>query len=111
MPYVEVLQKYAVFSGRAKRTEFWLFALIHAIIISVLITLSLVAGGLFGIVYLLYVLGTVIPAIAVSIRRLHDTGRSGWWLLIGLIPFGAFVLLVFYVMGSSEDNGYGPRPA
>ena len=111
MLYVEVLQKYAVFDGRAKRSEYWLYALIHSIVIAVLLLLASVIA-LFGVVYLLYALGTLIPSLAVSVRRLHDIGRSGWWVLLVLVPVvGAIALLIFYVIGSDEDNAYGPRPA
>ena len=112
MPYVEVLQKYAVFDGRAKRSEYWLFTLIQLIIFTVLYALFFAVGQLFLVVYLLYALATLIPSLAVAVRRLHDTGRSGWWFLIGLVPFvGLIVLIVFMVMESADDNEYGPRPA
>jgi uncharacterized membrane protein YhaH (DUF805 family) len=112
MPYIEVLQKYAVFSGRAKRTEYWLWVLFTSIIEAVLLALSVVIGEWFLIVAYLYVLATVIPSLAVGARRLHDTRRSGWWQLIGLVPLiGPIVLLIFFVMGSDDDNQYGPRPA
>ena len=111
MPYVEVLQKYAVFDGRAKRTEYWMFTLIQVVIAVVLAALSSVVGEWFLVVYLLYVLATLLPSLAVTVRRLHDTGRSGWWILIGLVPLiGAIVLIIFMVMESADDNEYGPRP-
>lgn len=115
--YLEVLQKYAVFSGRARRKEYWFFVLFN-IIIS--IVLSIVDGmigsfnseGGIGLLSGIYSLAVLIPGIAVSVRRLHDTNRSGWWLLISLIPLiGAIVLLVFMVQDSQEgDNQYGPNP-
>ena len=112
MPYVEVLQKYAVFDGRAKRSEYWLFTLIQIIIFTVLYALFLAAGQLFLVVYWLYALATLIPSLAVTVRRLHDTGRSGWWILIGLVPLvGLIVLIIFMVMESADDNEHGPRPA
>jgi uncharacterized membrane protein YhaH (DUF805 family) len=111
MPYIEVLQKYAVFSGRAKRSEYWLFVLFHVIITTVLLALAGVAEQLLFL-YILYILATVIPSLAVGARRLHDTRRSGWWQLIGLVPLvGWIVLLIFFVTGSDGDNQYGPRPA
>ena len=115
--YLTVLQKYAVFEGRARRAEFWFFGLFNGIISIVLGILgAMIAGGdtdhpaLF--ISNLYGLAVLLPSLAVSVRRLHDTGRSGWWLLIGLIPIvGAVVLLVFYVQDSdSGDNEYGPNP-
>ncbi|NLC70306.1 MAG: DUF805 domain-containing protein [Desulfuromonadaceae bacterium] len=109
--YLEVMKKYAVFSGRARRTEYWMFFLINLLIA---IGISLVEGilGSPGVVGSLYSLAVVIPGIAVSMRRLHDTGRSGWWLLIGLIPLlGAIVLLVFMVQeGNPGPNQYGASP-
>ena len=112
MPYVEVLQKYAVFDGRAKRSEYWLFTLVQIIIFTVLAALSSVVGEWFLGVYFLYFLATLLPSLAVTVRRLHDTGRSGWWILIGLVPLiGAIILIIFMVMESANDNEYGPRPA
>jgi uncharacterized membrane protein YhaH (DUF805 family) len=109
--YVEVLKKYAVFSGRARRKEYWMFFLFNIIIAFVLGFIEGLAGssGLIGIFYSLAVL---FPGIAVSVRRLHDTDRSGWWLLIGLVPIvGAIVLLVFMVFDSqSGQNQYGEYP-
>ena len=109
--YLEVLKKYAVFSGRARRKEYWMFFLFNLIILFVI---GLVEGfaGSPGIVGMLYSLGVLIPGIAVSVRRLHDTDRSGWWILIGLVPLiGAIVLLVFMVLDSKPDeNQYGPNP-
>jgi uncharacterized membrane protein YhaH (DUF805 family) len=114
--YLEVLKKYAVFNGRARRKEYWLFTLFNLII-------SLVLGLLDGALGLadksgwgplggIYSLAILIPALAVSVRRLHDTGRSGWWLLIALAPcIGGIVLLVFMIEDSHlGENQYGPNP-
>ena len=109
--YLDVLKKYAVFSGRARRAEFWWFVLGNLI---VSIVLSIIDGilGSNGILGLIYSVGVLLPSIGVSIRRLHDTDRSGWWLLIGLIPLiGFLVLLYFYVQdGDPQPNQYGPSP-
>jgi uncharacterized membrane protein YhaH (DUF805 family) len=109
--YLEVLKKYAVFSGRARRKEYWTFLLFNIIIGLVLGGIAWLAGGpdVLGSIYSLVVL---IPGIAVSVRRLHDTDRSGWWLLIGLIPLiGAIVLLVLMAQDSQPGaNQYGPNP-
>ena len=109
--YLEVLKKYAVFSGRARRKEYWIFLLFNIIIGLVLGGIAWLAGGpdVLGSIYGLVVL---IPGIAVSVRRLHDTDRSGWWLLIGLIPLiGTIVLLVFMAQDSQPGaNQYGPNP-
>jgi uncharacterized membrane protein YhaH (DUF805 family) len=115
--YLEVLKKYAVFDGRARRKEYWYFTLFNFLAFFMLTFIDSVIGsfnydvgiGLFGGIYSLSVL---IPAIAVSVRRLHDTDRSGWWLLIELIPIiGTIVLLIFMVQDSQQgDNQYGPNP-
>jgi uncharacterized membrane protein YhaH (DUF805 family) len=114
--YIGVLKKYAVFQGRARRKEYWMFVLFN-IIVSVVLhildrvlgTASEAGGGLLGGIYALAVL---IPSIAVTVRRLHDTGRSGWWILIVLVPLvGWIVLLVFMVLDSQPgSNEYGPNP-
>ncbi len=109
--YTEVLKKYAVFSGRARRTEYWMFFLINFIITFVLGFVE----GLFkgpGVLGMVYSLGVLVPSIAVGVRRLHDTGRSGWWLLISFVPLiGAIVLLVYMVQDSqAAENSYGPNP-
>ena len=109
--YLAVLKKYAVFNGRAQRKEYWLFFLFNIIIAFVLGFIDGLIGSQ-GVLGLLYSLAVLIPSIAVSIRRLHDTERSGWWLLIGLIPLiGAIVLLVFMVQDSKPgQNQYGANP-
>lgn len=99
-----------VFEGRARRTEYWMFTLFNVIISVVLSVIdSSLNLGFLGVIYSLAVL---LPGLAVSVRRLHDTGRSGWWLLIGLVPFiGAIVLLVFMLIDSEpRENQYGPNP-
>jgi uncharacterized membrane protein YhaH (DUF805 family) len=108
--YLAVLKKYATFSGRARRQEFWMFALINFVIAVILSALDMALG--IGLLSGLYALGVLIPSIAVGARRLHDTGRTGWWQLIALIPFiGVIVLIIFFVMDSNPgDNQYGPNP-
>jgi uncharacterized membrane protein YhaH (DUF805 family) len=120
--YTDVLKKYAVFSGRARRKEYWLFALWNFIIVLVFDALMFVFGmmgnsgtiltQLVSVVGCLYVLAIILPSLGVFVRRLHDTGRTGWWILIGLIPvIGGIVLLIFSVMDSQPgDNKYGPNP-
>ncbi len=110
--YLKVVRdNYANFSGRARRAEFWYFALFSAVIS---IVLSVLDGILHtkGILGGIYSLAVMIPGIAVSARRLHDTGRSGWWQLIAFVPIiGFIVLLVFFVQeGSFDRNEYGPSP-
>lgn len=115
--YIEVLKKYAVFNGRARRKEYWYYYLFYMLIYIVLIIIDVVAGTFsaeagMGLLSGIYTLAVLIPSIAVGVRRLHDTNRSGWWLFIGLIPIiGAIVLIVFLASDSKpEENQYGPNP-
>ena len=103
--YLQVLRKYAVFSGRARRKEYWMFVLVHSIISIVIFIIGSFAYGLYG-------LAIIIPAFAVAIRRLHDTGRSGWWLLVNCVPIiGWTILFIWLVKDSDEgENQYGPNP-
>lgn len=107
-----VLGKYATFEGRARRSEYWYWVLAVLIAEIVVLAIRSVSQGLGQILYILLVLAVLLPSLAVGVRRLHDTGRSGWWLLIGLIPIiGAIVLIVFYVQDSAPGaNEYGPSP-
>ena len=109
--YVAVLKKYAVFEGRARRKEYWMFFLFN-IIIAVVLGILQRASGVFGIISMLYSLAVLVPSIAVGVRRLHDTDRSGWWLLIGLVPLvGVIILIVFFVQpGKAGQNQYGSDP-
>ncbi|MGR4865661.1 DUF805 domain-containing protein [Caulobacter sp. LARHSG274] len=118
------LKKYADFAGRARRSEYWLFTLFIVLVeIVYFILLGALGGGMgtgqmnglgMGLtgLYLLFVLGILIPSIAVSFRRLHDTDRSAWWLLIAFLPFiGGLVLLVFTLLpGTNGPNKFGPDP-
>ncbi|MEV6161210.1 DUF805 domain-containing protein [Streptomyces sp. NPDC052052] len=109
--YLDVLKQYAVFNGRARRQEFWMYVLFNVIaiiIVSVIDSLIDTAPALTG----LYYLAVLLPSLGVSVRRLHDTGRSGWWLLIGFVPLvGAITLLVFTcIEGDRSANAYGPDP-
>jgi uncharacterized membrane protein YhaH (DUF805 family) len=113
--YLKVLSRYADFEGRARRMEYWMFTLVNLIIIFCLafITGLLSMGhGVHSVLVLVYSLAIFIPSIAVGVRRLHDTGRSGWYLLISLIPFiGWIILLVFQLQeGERHTNEYGPDP-
>jgi uncharacterized membrane protein YhaH (DUF805 family) len=115
--YLDVLKKYAVFSGRARRKEYWMFFLFNLIVSIVLTIIDGVIGTLsaeagVGLLSGLYTLAILVPAIAVTLRRLHDTSRSGWWILIALVPLvGGIVLLVFMLLDSTPgDNQYGPNP-
>jgi uncharacterized membrane protein YhaH (DUF805 family) len=114
--YLKVLKNYFGFSGRARRKEYWMFGLISAVIsIALAIVDAVVSSGGesgIGVLGLLYSFAVLIPSLGVSVRRLHDTNRSGWWLLIGLVPLlGAIVLLVFVLTeGTHGANNYGADP-
>lgn len=108
--YVDVLKNYAGFSGRARRKEFWMFSLIHLVVAAVLFGLGLAIDT--TIPYFIYVVATFVPSLAVLVRRLHDTDRSGWWFLISFVPLvGGIVLLVFLASeGKPEQNEHGANP-
>ncbi len=127
------LKKYGIFQGRASRKEFWMFMLVY-IIIYIMFMLSMMITGveqqqndktymmettklstfhsLLTTLYPIFVFGTLLPALAIIVRRLHDTGRSGWWFFISFIAFvGGTVLLVFLLLdGDEQENQYGPNP-
>jgi uncharacterized membrane protein YhaH (DUF805 family) len=117
--YIEVLKKYAVFTGRARRKEYWMFVLYNFLIsigigiVDSLLGLRIVNSNVnLGVLGSLYSLAVLIPSLAVAVRRLHDTEHSGWWIFISLIPLiGFIVLLVFLVTdGQPGGNKYGPNP-
>ena len=107
--FLSALKKYADFSGRARRKEYWMFILFYFIIYISLVIVDSLIGTMF--LALIFALAMLVPSISIAARRLHDTGRSGWWQLISLIPLiGAIVLIVFLVQDSHEENQYGPNP-
>ncbi len=115
--YLEALKKYAVFTGRARRKEFWFYSLFNMIALIVAMIVDNVLGlrfedELFGPIYTLYILATLLPSLAVSVRRLHDVGKSGWFLLLNLIPFIGPIWLLILVCGDSAPGGnqYGANP-
>jgi uncharacterized membrane protein YhaH (DUF805 family) len=108
--YLDVLKKYWVFTGRARRTQYWMFVLFDITIAIALAVIDAIIGSRVIAVYF-YTIVMVAPRAGVMVRRLHDTNRSAWWLLISLIPFGQIVLLVFLVLdGTPGSNDYGPDP-
>ena len=118
-------RKYADFQGRARRSEYWLFTL-FCIIVSMVLYIPMLAfagamqktgqlnpiAGLFMLLLGVFCLGLIIPSLAVTVRRLHDTDRSGWWIFISLVPFvGGIILLIFEVLdGTPGPNKFGPDP-
>ncbi|KXF81889.1 DUF805 domain-containing protein [Enterovibrio coralii] len=114
--YIGVLKKYMVFKGRARRKEYWIFILFNMLISLVLSLVDEQFGtfnpeigiGTLGTIYALFVF---LPTLAVTVRRLHDADRTGWWALLGLIPFGVFVLLAMQAFeGTKGENRFGPDP-
>ncbi|EGF92580.1 hypothetical protein ABI_10170 [Asticcacaulis biprosthecium C19] len=115
-------KNYVNFEGRASRSEFWFFRLFMFLTIIGAIVLAAIAAaiggdsaqsvpGVTGLLMGVFFLGILLPDISVSVRRLHDTNKSGFWLLISFIPFGGIVLLVFFCTGSdSGPNRFGPNP-
>jgi uncharacterized membrane protein YhaH (DUF805 family) len=107
--YLKVLKQYADFNGRARRKEYWMFLLFNFII-------SIVLGFLAGMIRMpflvsIYALAILVPSFAVGVRRMHDLGKSGWVLLIGLIPLVNIILLVWAATeGTRGNNAYGPDP-
>lgn len=137
--YLQAMKKYAYFAGRARRSEFWFYALYNVLVLvafKVAYVISVGAGtsalkqkapdGLppmqgvgaialavvICLAFVLYVLGVIIPSLAVTVRRLHDSGRRSWWLLLAAIPgVGVLLLLIFMLLGSKPvENRYGPNP-
>ena len=108
--YLKVLKNYFGFDGRSRRKEYWMFFLFNVLIS---IALGVVEGlvGMPGVISGVYTLAILVPSIAVGIRRLHDTGRSGWWMLLAFVPLANLVLLVFFCLDSEEgSNQWGDNP-
>ena len=116
--YLKVLKQYADFNARARRKEYWMFALFNMIFGGIAMGLDNILGigfgeiGVYGPLYILYTLAVFIPGLAVVVRRLHDVGKSGWMMLIALIPLiGAIWLLVLMLTdGNFGENEYGVNP-
>ncbi len=123
--YLNAFKQYAVFTGRARRQEYWMFALFHFIAFLVLYGLGLFSGFVLDgrvpdpvavaliIPFFLYVLASFVPALALTIRRLHDTGREGAWFFMAFIPFGVgavFMMIYMCSDGNPFQNRFGPDP-
>lgn len=108
--YIDAFRNYANFKGRSRRKDYWMFVLFNIIVTFVLA----IIGSLLGITILstIYGLAVFIPSLAICFRRLHDIGKSGTWILIGLVPLiGGITLIVFFCTDSQEgDNMYGRNP-
>ena len=115
--YLAVLKNYAGFSGRARRKEYWMFALFNIIFTLIAMALDSILGttaGMlpYGVFYFIYVLAVLIPGLAVAVRRLHDVGKSGWMILIGLIPLIGQIWFLVLVLSDSKpgENRHGLNP-
>lgn len=102
--YIDAFKNYANFSGRATRTQYWMFVLFNFIISLVLsFVLTMTIGDIGNVLYAIYGLAVLIPSLAISVRRLHDTNRSGWWILISLVPLiGSIWLLILLCLDSVD---------
>jgi uncharacterized membrane protein YhaH (DUF805 family) len=110
-------RKYATFSGRARRAEYWWYTLFNAVIYLALIAFGFLLGNsdgsnaVLGILVAVFILVVFLPTLAVTSRRLHDAGLSGWWQLLGIIPLGGFAVLIMTLLDSNDGpNKYGPEP-
>lgn len=116
--YLKVVRdNYANFEGRARRQEYWMFVLFNLLfIIAIAVVSGILAGifesGIFMGLYIIYVLGVFIPSLAVAVRRLHDTNKSGWYYLVSLIPLigGIWLIVLLATEGDVGPNNYGPDP-
>jgi uncharacterized membrane protein YhaH (DUF805 family) len=113
----QVIAKYATFRGRARRREYWRYILYYVIAFVTLVLVDMLTGTFniesqLGFLSGLFLLFMLIPSVAVAVRRLHDTERSGWWVLLAFLPLiGQLVLLFFFIQeGDEGDNAYGPDP-
>jgi uncharacterized membrane protein YhaH (DUF805 family) len=107
-----VLERYAQFEGRAGRAEYWWYFLAQFLLLLVLAILA-GAADVFYVLYALVGLALFIPSLAVAIRRLHDTSRSGWWVLIGFVPFVGWIILIVLLAAQPTPgpNEYGVTAA
>jgi uncharacterized membrane protein YhaH (DUF805 family) len=111
------MKKYATFSGRARRKEYWMFALFNlifgvaALMLDVMLGTAVEEAG-FGLFYGLFLLAITVPSLAVLVRRLHDLGKSGWWFFISFVPLIGGIWLFALTLSDSQpgDNQYGPYP-
>ena len=114
--YTEAWKRYVDFGGRSRRAAYWYFVLFNIIAEIVLTIVDSVVGTIGtsgpGVLGGLYLLAALLPGLGVSVRRLHDTGRSGWWLLISFVPLIGSILLLIWFLSDSQpmDNAYGPNP-
>ncbi|GCB48032.1 DUF805 domain-containing protein [Streptomyces sp. NL15-2K] len=108
--FIEALKKYAVFSGRARRKEYWMYALFASIIYIALVIIALAAKE--PLIAAVFYLAIILPSLAVTVRRLHDTSRTGWWVLIGMVPVVGLIMMLVFLCSDGEpgQNKYGTNP-
>lgn len=107
--FIEALKKYADFTGRARRKEYWMFTAFYMVFYIACIVIDAAIGMV--VLSTIFSLALLVPTISIGARRLHDTGRSGWWQLIVLIPLvGLIIILVFLTQDSHDTNNYGVNP-
>ena len=110
--FKKCLKNYVNFSGRARRKEYWYFMLIQIVLVIVAMILDVIMFGTpIGLFYVVVVLGLLLPSLAVTIRRLHDTNRSGWWFFISLVPLVGIVLIVSLVSDTKPETNKWGTPA
>ena len=115
--YLLALRRYAQFAGRSNRSEYWYFILFHFLFLIAALILDSTLGMAFadtpyGIIYMVYALALAVPSLSVGVRRLHDIGKSGWYVLLGLIPLigGIWLIVLMVKRGDPGENKYGPDP-
>ncbi len=109
--YIDAFKNYATFTGRARRKAYWMFVLFNIIAATIAGVIDSVLGT-GGVIGGLYGLAVIIPGLALAVRRLHDIGKSGWWVLIALVPLVGFIVLLVFAVTDSQpgENAYGPNP-
>lgn len=109
--FTDVVKKYVDFSGRARRQEYWMYTLIYVALLIVVMIVDLTLGT-YPLLYSLLALGLFLPSLAVGVRRLHDQDKSGWWVLVGIIPFVGWIwaIVLMATEGNPNPNQYGPSP-
>ncbi|PCS23395.1 DUF805 domain-containing protein [Candidatus Enterovibrio escicola] len=114
--YIGVLKQYAVFKGRVRRKEYWMFIMFNMLFSTILSQLDKIIGTYhpelgFGTLSVIYGIAVFLPTLSVTVRRLHDYDYVGWWALLGLVPFGVILLLILHAReGTKGDNRFGSDP-
>jgi len=117
---IAMFQNYANFSGRARRSEYWYFRLVTSLLLIGFVIFGAMLSAILGdvgfpiamVVFFLYLIASIIPSLAVTVRRMHDIGKSGWTMFVALIPFAGpiWILVLLITDGEHGENYYGPDP-